>query len=147
VVLGGLSKYEGCNLRICRPRNLTRVQRETVIRWVLAKIGVSYDLENVLQFMSLPFEEHLPPTHAISELANGKFTCSSLLAAAFGQVGLEVLHYYDRTARNIVPYHYSQIQPKDFDLSPNFDIIKVQPAAYRRPGGFLSALLDRQKSA
>jgi hypothetical protein len=33
------------------------------------------------------------------------------------------------------------------DLSPNFDIIKVQPAAYRRPGGFLSALLDRQKSA
>jgi hypothetical protein len=57
---------------------------------VLGKIGVSYDLENVLQFMSLPFEEHVPPTYDIGELANGKFTCSSLLAAAFGQEGLEV---------------------------------------------------------
>ena len=25
------------------------------------KVGVSYDLENVLQFMSLPFEEQVPP--------------------------------------------------------------------------------------
>ena len=148
VILGSLSKYEGCNLRICRPRNLTRLQRETVIRWALAKVGVSYDLENVLQFMSLPFEEQqVPPTHDISEVSSGKYTCSSLLAAAFGQVGLDVLHYYDRTAKRIVPYHYSHIQPKDFDLSPSFDIIKVQPASYRKPGGFLSNLLNRQKTA
>jgi len=118
-----------------------------VIRWVLGKVGVSYDLENVLQFMSLPFEEQVPPTHDIGELSKDKFTCSSLLAAAFGQVGLDVLHYYDRAAKKIVPYHHSQIQPKDFDLSPNFDIIKVQPAAYRKPGRFLSSLLDRQKTA
>ena len=147
VILGSLSKYEGCNLRICRPRNLTRVQRETVIRWALGKVGVSYDLENVLQFMSLPFEEQVPPTHDIGELSTGKFTCSSLLAAAFGQVGLDVLHYYDRTGNRIVPYHHSQIQPKDFDLSPNFDIIKVQPAAYRKSSRFLSSMLDRQKTA
>ena len=148
VILGSLSKYEGCNLRICRPRNLTRLQRETVIRWALAKVGVSYDLENVLQFMSLPFEDQqVPPTHDISEVSSGKYTCSSLLAAAFGQVGLDVLHYYDRTAKRIVPYHYSHIQPKDFDLSPSFNIIKVQPASYRKPGGFLSNLLNRQKTA
>ncbi|MCI0418223.1 MAG: hypothetical protein L0387_37830 [Acidobacteria bacterium] len=148
VILGNLHKYEGCNLRICRPRNLTRLQRDTVIHWVLDKIGVSYDLENVLQFMSLPFEEQLvPPTHDIGELSTGKYTCSSLLAAAFGQVGLEVLHYYDRAATKVVPYHYSQVQPKDFDLSPNFDIIKIHPAAYRKPGGFLRNLLNRQKTA
>src|SRR5262245_18832026 len=98
VILGSLSKYEGCNLRICRARNLTRVQREIVIGWALGKIGVSYDLENVLQFMSLPFEDQRPPTHDIGELTSGKFTCSSLLAAAFGQVGLEVLHHYNRNA-------------------------------------------------
>jgi len=147
VILGSLLKYEGCNLRICRARNLTRIQRETVIRWALGKVGVSYDLENVLQFMSLPFEELVPPTHNIGELSSGKFTCSSLLAAGFGQVGLDVLHYYDRTAKKIVPYHYSQIQPKDFDLSPSFDIIKVRPAAYRKPGGFLKVLLNNQKTA
>ena len=147
VILGSLPKYEGCNLRICRPRNLTRVQRDTVIRWVVSKIGVPYDLENVIQFISLPFEEQVPPNHDIGEPSSGKFTCSSLLAAAFGQVGLDVLHYFDRTANKIVPYHYSQIQPKDFDLSPSFDIIKVQPAAYRKPGGFFSNLMNRQKTA
>jgi len=148
VIFGSLSKYEGCNLRICRPRNLTRMQRETVIRWAIGKIGVSYDLENVLQFMSMPFEDQeVLPTHDIGEVSSGKFTCSSLLAAAFGQVGLDVLHYFDRTAKEIVAYHYSQIQPKDFDLSPSFDIINVQPAAYSKLGGFLGAPLDRQKTA
>lgn len=147
VILGSLLKYEGCNLRICRARNLTRLQRETVIRWAVDKVGVSYDLENVLQFMSLPFEEQVPPTHDIGQLSSGKFTCSSLLAAAFGQVSLDILHYYDRVAKKIVPYHYSQIQPKDFDLSPNFDIIKVQPSAYHKTGGFFDTLLNRQKTA
>lgn len=147
VILGSLSKYEGCNLRICRPRTLARLQRETVIQWALGKVGVSYDLENVLQFISLPFEEQVPPTRDIGEAGSGKFTCSSLLAAAFARVGLDVLHYYDPSTKTIVAYHHSHIQPKDFDLSPSFDIIKIHPAAYRKPGGFLSTLLSRKKTA
>ena len=62
-------------------------------------------------------------------------------------MGLDVLHYYDRTAKEIVAYHYSQIQPKDFDLSPSFEIINAQHAAYGKLGGFLGAPLDRQKTA
>jgi hypothetical protein len=147
VILGGLGKYENCNLRICRPRNLTRLQRETVIRWVLSKVGFPYDLENVLQFMSLPFDETVPPTSDIGESAAGKYTCSSLIAEAFVQVGLDVLHYYDKQAKKVVPYHYSHIQPKDFDLSPNFDIIKIRPAAYRKPSGLFGGWFRRQKTA
>lgn len=147
VILGNLQKYEACNLRICRPRNLTRPQRQAVIHWVLTKVGLPYDLENVLQFMSLPFDEAVLPTHDIGESSQGKYTCSSLIAAAFGEVGLEVLHYYDKTSKKIVPYHYSQVQPKDFDLSPNFDIIKVHPAAYRESGGLIRQWFARQKTA
>jgi Permuted papain-like amidase enzyme, YaeF/YiiX, C92 family len=147
VILGNLEKYENCNLRICRPRNLTRSQRETVIRWVLSKVGLPYDLENVLQFVGLPFDETMPPTSDIGESGSAGYTCSSLLAAAFGQVGLDVLHYYDKKAKVVVPYHCSQVQPKDFDLSPNFDIIKIYPAAYRKPSRPFRSWFARQKTA
>jgi hypothetical protein len=147
VMLSDLRKYEDCNLRICRPRNLTRIQREAVIRWALGKVGFPYDLENVLQFMSLPFDETLPPTSDIGESNDGKYTCSSLLAAAFGQVGLEILHYYDRTSSKIVPYHYSQVQPKDFDLSSNFDIIKIHPVAFQKARRPIRFWFTRKKSA
>jgi hypothetical protein len=147
VILGSLNKYEGCNLRICRPRHLGRIQRESVIRWALEKVGLPYDLENVLQLMSLPFEEPIPPSLDIGESEKGRFTCSSLLAAAFGQVGLEVLHYYDRELKKTLPYHPSQILPKDFDLSPNFDIIKIHPVAYRKVSGLFRELFVRPKTA
>jgi hypothetical protein len=147
VILGNLQKYEACNLRICRPRHLTRVERETVIRWVLSKVGLAYDLENVLQFMNLPFDETVPPALDIGESSGNKYTCSSLIAAAFGQVNMEVLHDYDRVSQKIVPYHYSQIQPKDFDLSPYFDVIKIHPPAYRKPRGLLRQWLSGQQTA
>lgn len=147
IILGDLKKYEGCNLRVCRPRNLTRIQREAVIRWALGKVGLSYDLENVLEFVSLPFADPLPPTHDIGQSDGGRYTCSSLLAAAFGHVGLEVLHYYDRDSLKTIPYHFSQIQPKDFDLSLNFDIIKIRPIAYYKPGSFFRSLFVRPKTA
>jgi hypothetical protein len=147
VVLGSLKKYEGCNLRICRPRNLTRVQREAVVQWALGKVGLAYDLENVLEFVSLPFAEPMPPTCDIGQSEGQRYTCSSLLAAAFGQVGLEVLHYYDRSSQKTIPYHYSQIQPKDFDLSMNFDIIKVRPIPRRKPSALLRSWFARSKTA
>jgi hypothetical protein len=147
VILGSLQKYEACNLRICRPRHLTRTERETVIRSALSKVGFPYDLENVLQFMSLPFDETVPPSCDIGESCDGKYTCSSLIAAAFSQVGLEVLHDYDKASKKIVPYHYSQIQPKDFDLSPYFEIIKVHPAAYRKTRGLIRQWFSDQKTA
>ena len=147
VILGNFAKYEDCNLRICRPRYLTRKERESVIQFALSKVGFPYDLENVLQFMSLPFDESLPPTEDIGDSSNAKYTCSSLIAAAFRQVGCEVLGYYDKETKRIAPYHFSQIQPKDFDLSPNFDIIKIQPAAYRKTISLFSGLFPRKKSA
>ncbi len=147
IILGGLKKYEGCNLRVCRPRNLTRIPRESVIRWALGKVGLPYDLENVLEFVSLPFLEPVSPTQDIGRCEGDKYTCSSLLAAAFGQAGLEVLHYYDPQFKKTIPYHHSQIQPKDFDLSMNFDIIKVRPVTCRKPGGFFRSLFIRPKTA
>ncbi len=147
VILGSLSKYRDCNLRVCRPRGLTRKQRETVVGFALGKVGMPYDQENVLQFVSLPFTRNSSPADDIGEPERSKYTCSSLIASAFGQVDHDVLHFCDKGTGKLVPYHYSQIQPKDFDLSPYFEIVKVHWSTRTRSAGFFRRLFLRQKSA
>ena len=145
--LSNIDKYKNYNLRICRPKNLTRKERETVIRFALSKVGLAYDQENIYRFMSLPFNEKSKPTDDIGTSGAGKYTCSSLIATAFKQVGLDVLHFFDREAKKLVPYHISQIQPKDFDLSPNFEIINIYPSTSRKAMGLLRSLFLKHKSA
>ena len=147
IILSNIKKYEHCNLRICRPKNLTRKQRQRVVHFALSKVGLPYDQGNVFRFMGLPFNERAKPTDDIADVRSGGYTCSGLIASAFGQVGLEVLHYYDRETKRIVPYHNSQIQPKDFDLSPNFEIIKIYPSTYKKPKGMFRSLFLKHKSA
>jgi hypothetical protein len=138
IISSHIKKYEHCNLRICRPKNLTRRQRQKVVHFALSKVGLSYDQRNVFRFMGLPFNVSAKPTEDISDAETGGYTCSGLIAAAFSQVSFEVLHYYDGETKRIVPYHPSQIQPKDFDLSPNFEIINIYPSTYKKPTRFLS---------
>ena len=147
IILSNIDKYKNCNLRVCRPKNLTRKDRETVIRFALDKVGLPYDQENIYRFMSLPFNEKSRPTDDIGASKAGRYTCSSLIATAFRQIGLDVLHFYDKETKKLVPYHTSQIQPKDFDLSPNFEIINIYPSTSKKPMGFLRNLFPKQKSA
>jgi hypothetical protein len=147
IILSNIRKYEHCNLRICRPKNLTRTQRQRVVQFALSKVGLPYDQRNVFRFMGLPFNQGAKPTEDISDAERGGYTCSGLIASAFSRVSLEVLHYYDGEAKRIVPYHPSQIQPKDFDLSPNFEIIKIYPSTYKKPKGMFRSLFLRHKSA
>jgi len=145
IILSSIKKYEHCNLRICRPKNLNRRQRQRVVHFALSKVGLPYDERNIFRFMGLPFNQGAKPTEDISDPESGGYTCSGLIASAFSQVSLEVIHYYDREARKIVPYHPSQIQPKDFDLSPNFEIIKIYPSTCtRRTGMFRSFFLKHK---
>jgi hypothetical protein len=147
IILSSIEKYEHCNLRVCRPKNLTRRQRQRVVHFALSKVGLPYDERNIFRFMGLPFNQGVKPTEDISDTERGGYTCSGLIASAFSQVSLEILHYYDVEAKRIVPYHPSQIQPKDFDLSPNFEIIKIYPSTYKKPTGMFRSLFLKHKSA
>ena len=40
-------------------------------------------------------------------------------------VDFPIIHFYDQTQNVYVPYHPTQVQPKDFDLSLNFQVIKT----------------------
>jgi hypothetical protein len=125
IVLTRLENYGDCNLRICRPVGITRERLRCAIRFVLEHIGCEYDELNLTQFVHFSFTGENDPTKALGQMDSGKFTCSSLIAAAFDSVGFPIIHFYDQTQNIYVPYHPTQVQPKDFDLSLNFQVIKT----------------------
>jgi hypothetical protein len=144
IVLTNLDKYQDCNLRICRPVGISRERLRRAIRFVLEHIGCEYDELNLTQFVHFTLANDNDPSKPLGQMEAGKYTCSSLIAAAFDSVGFPVIHFYDQSQNVYVPYHPTQVQPKDFDLSLNFQVIKT-PAllpqmqrvhAFRRVIGF-----------
>ena len=125
VALSNLEKYRDFNLRICRPVGLSREQIRRTIRFALEQIGSAYDEDNVAQFVHFSFATDRNPASPIGRLGDGMFTCSSLIAAAFESVNFPVIHFYDKSSDRYVSFHASQVQPKDFDLSLNFQVIKT----------------------
>jgi hypothetical protein len=125
VILGDLDKYRDLNLRLCRPIGISKDQARGVIRFALEHSGCAYDEHNVSQFVHFSFNRGWDPSAAIGRLDENKFTCSSLIAAAFQSVGVSIIQFYDRSADRYVSYHPTQVQPKDFDLSLNFEVIKT----------------------
>ncbi len=174
VVVSPLTKYADFNVRICRPVALKPEDLRTVLDYVIARIGFQYDRRNLwdLTRYLLPFE--LIPPHLREDalhFGSGRDTetiCSSLLAEAFGAVGFpilpvparrkpetlrerlrqQILGRPTRRARSglLRARHPTLCVPRDFDLSPYFDIVKFnarESAAFdyrqlewvkRRPG-------------
>lgn len=105
-------------------------------------IGKHYDHENLLDLALLVLPGFLNPFKkpTIQACLGGcteyKVICSGMIAKAFQSVGYPIvpaLHGDDaqKGTRPNDPYgsklimrHYSRIVPRDFDLSPNFEIVK-----------------------
>lgn len=143
VIFTNLEKYRDFNLRICRPIGLSREQLRRLFGYIFDRVGAPYDEHNVTQFVHFTFANTYDPTRPLSN-AEGAYTCSSLLAAAFQSIGMPVLHFLDQSVNEYVPYHYSNIQPKDFDLSLNFRVIKT-PALL--PQGRRGGAIQRLRTA
>jgi hypothetical protein len=140
VIRSPLSKYAGYNLRICRPVNLTEDDTMAAIDFVLQRLGHRYDTRNIVDLLRylLPtppvpskFRRHLialgsgDPTKAI---------CSTLIAQAFQSIKYPILPQQRRVSEGDVTAHcddylleskhFSHFTPRDFDLSPYFEIVK-----------------------
>ena len=146
VVLSDIEKYSDLNLRICRPAGVSKEQIRRVVRYAMEHAGCAYDEHNVTQFVHFSFAGKCDPSAPIGRLDENRFTCSSLIAAAYEAAGVPIIRCYDRAKDQYVCFHPTQIQPKDFDLSLNFEVIKLPPftidlekkSGFRR---FVSALL------
>lgn len=147
-----LEHYQGYHTRICRPRHLSDADRQRILAEVIGNIGDQYDMKNVLDLARYLLPTPPVPTHwrrKMIALGSGdptKAICSSLIAEAFQNVGYPVLPVITRqpgqdarqraAAREIFHIrHQSLYTPRDFDVSPYFEIVKptlAQGFDYRR---------------
>jgi hypothetical protein len=165
VITVPINKYDGFNLRICRPVNLSQDDTEKLLDYVIERIGHQYDTKNIFDLM-----RYLLPTPPVPQrfrrgmLAFGsgdptKAICSTLVAQAFHSIRYPILpmkiEEYEIAMQNadasntteldnispvevkrarklirnkdellLARRHFSHFTPRDFDLSPYFEVVK-----------------------
>lgn len=156
VICVPLAKYERYNLRVCRPRNLRREDLDRMLAELVAQLGRPYSIRHVVALALYFFPVSLIPRRfrraALNFKPHDTLVCSTMLARAFARVGYPVvprvtladsptpIGWMDRvlgrpanTRRAIYePENPALVTPRDFDLSPYFDILKVHLAAANR---------------
>jgi Permuted papain-like amidase enzyme, YaeF/YiiX, C92 family len=137
-----LDKYRTYNTRICRPVALVPEDREKLINFMLSRLGARYDTKNI--FDLLRYFLPTPPVpvrwrRRMIALGSGEPTraiCSTLIAEAFEAIRYPILPEVtlapgrtaaqsDYSRREILHIrHHSLFTPRDFDLSPYFQVVK-----------------------
>lgn len=134
-------EFAGLHTRICRPVGLDDHAIGTVTGFARAHVGDSYDLANVIDLA-----RYLCPTPPVPSswrrrmlaLGSGEPTkaiCSTLVAQAFQAIRYPILPQVTQEliddpdcqgcVRDILHIrHYSLFTPRDFDVSPYFQVIK-----------------------
>jgi hypothetical protein len=135
VVSAPLSKYLKFHTRICRPVGLTENDCTVVCAHAVERIGCAYDLKNIIDLLRylLP----LPVPHRwrrrLLALGSGDPTrqiCSALIADAFRAVRYPILPKIKLTSsrqarEQILEIRHSSLYcPRDFDISPYFNVVK-----------------------
>ena len=130
-----LNVYKRHNLRICRPIFLDNKKRITLINHLKKKIGSKYDLRNIFFFFRYAYPNPPVPKKFRRNLIGigagdpTKAICSSLIAEAFKEIDHPVLPFKDKS-NSLVLRHPTYCLPKDFDISPFFQIIKPSPQSF-----------------
>lgn len=132
VISVSLNKYDGFNTRICRPVNLTKSDMRTLVDTLVTSIGRQYDIKNFIDLIRFTFPQPPVPQkwrRRMLALGSGEPTraiCSTLIAEAFEQIRYPILPTVTRkNAKELFHIrHHSLYTPRDFDISPYFEIVK-----------------------
>jgi len=135
VISAPLSKYFAYHTRVCRPVGLSYEDRTTVCRYAINRIGFGYDTKNILDLMRFLIPLPVPQRWRRRMIALGsgdptKMICSALIAQAFDTVRYPILPRITRAGsraarREILHIRDSSLyMPRDFDISPYFEIVK-----------------------
>jgi len=120
----GISLYAPFHTRICRPVGLHKEEIAKVVNYAVARLGYKYDLRNIIDLA-----RYFLPTPPIPHI------CSSLIAQAFQSINYPILPEIvmqgcgcraciDCRKEILHIRHHSLFTPRDFDVSPYFQIIK-----------------------
>lgn len=137
-----LSKYRTYNTRICRPSGLTPDDVNAVIGFMTARLGTRYDMKHIFDMLRWFFPTPPVPVRwrrRMIAFGSGDPTraiCSSMIAEAFGRIRYPILPEITQApgrasaqssySRGEIMHirHHSLYTPRDFDLSPYFQIVK-----------------------
>jgi hypothetical protein len=137
-----LSKYRTYNTRICRALGLTPDDRAAVVAFMVERLGHRYDMKHI--FDMLRYFMPTPPVpvrwrRRMIAFGSGDPTraiCSSMIAEAFGAIRYPILpevtlapgraSAQSTFSREEILHirHHSLYTPRDFDLSPYFQVVK-----------------------
>ena len=161
VVVSPLSKYLHLNIRVCRPHNLRKDHLHRILDNVISQLGHEYDLQNVFDLTRYFLPVSIIPRRfrrKALQFGSGLPTqviCSSMIAAAFDSVGFPIVPHITAQPVKVVEQrswrerlffstngaqsqfvfrrsHHSLVTPRDFDLSPYFEIVKFNVIESRR---------------
>lgn len=136
-----LASFRHHTCRICRPVGMSAADLAAVCQYAVERVGQAYDLKNIVDLA-----RYLLPTPPVPlrwrrkmlSLGSGDPTraiCSTLIAQAFQSVKypilprIETLDLNDPACLHCVQEilhvrHHSLFTPRDFDVSPYFQVIK-----------------------
>jgi Permuted papain-like amidase enzyme, YaeF/YiiX, C92 family len=139
-----LAHFNGFHCRICRPSSLSAAERQTVCNFACARLGLHYDMKNIVDLARYLLPNPPVPMRwrrKMLSLGSGDPTraiCSTLVAEAFESVNYPILPIIETlpaldllgkphagSSRELLHIrHHSLYVPRDFDVSPYFQIIK-----------------------
>ena len=135
VVSAPLSKYMPFHTRICRPVNLIDDDCAQVCTYAISRIGYAYDLKNIIDLMRYLFPLPVPQRwrRRLMALGSGdptRLICSALIADAFTSVRYPILPKIKLVGSQLAREEILEIRhsslycPRDFDISPYFNVVK-----------------------
>ncbi len=135
VVAAPLSKYARYHTRICRPVGLTEDDRARVCGYAAERIGFDYDLKNIIDLLRYLFPLPVPQRWRRRMIALGsghptRIICSALIAQAFETVRYPILPKVmridsEQARQELLEIRHSSLYaPRDFDISPYFEVVK-----------------------
>ena len=135
VISAPLSKYTIFHTRVCRPIGLTEYDRSTVVNYMVERLGYEYDVKNIVDLIRYLVPMPVPARFRRRMMALGsgdptKAICSTLIAQAFECVRYPILPRIElvesrETRRELLHIrHHSLYTPRDFDISPYFEVVK-----------------------
>ena len=135
VVASPLSKYARYHTRICRPIGLTADDVARVCTYASERIGFDYDVKNILDLLRYLFPVPVPQRWRRRMIALGsghptRIICSALIAQAFESVRYPILPKVtliesEQALEEMLEIRHSSLYaPRDFDISPYFEVVK-----------------------
>jgi hypothetical protein len=136
-----LATYSQQHTRLCRPVGLSADEIQQAIAFARDKVGHQYDTKNVFDLLRYLIQTPPVPTRwrrKMIGLGSGDPTraiCSSLIAQTFQSISYPILPEVDFETRQgegkhsrlrevLHIRHHTLYVPRDFDISPYFNIIK-----------------------